>query len=377
MMRVAVNSRLLVPGKMDGIARFTMESFELICKKHPEIDFTFIYDRKPPMLGFGKNCREVSIPPPARHPILWYLWFEHSLRRYLNREKFDLFISPEGWIPPKLKCKSLAVIHDLNFFHHPELLIRSHRNFLLHYFPKYAKRADRIATVSGYSKKDIQDSLKVEEKYIDIVYNGVSGSFKAAEPADFEFIKRKYSEGKDYFVFLGTIHPRKNLKNLLLAFDCFKSLSGGDEKLVVIGNRKWWPNDLEATYQLMSHSKDVIFTSRLEDEEVSSILSASIALTYLPFFEGFGIPILEAFKCETAVITANNTSLPEVGGNAALYAEADDIEAIADHMKQLSQNRVMREELINKGKEQIAKFSWEKTADLLWKSALKCLDHES
>jgi glycosyltransferase involved in cell wall biosynthesis len=375
-MRIAVNSRLLVPGKMDGIARFTVESFDLICKQHPEIDFTFIYDRKPPALTFGKNCREVSIPPPARHPILWYLWFEHSLGRYLNREKFDLFISPEGWVPPNLKCKSLAVIHDLNFFHHPELLIRSHRNFLLHYFPKYAKRADRIATVSEYSKMDIQRTLKVDESQIDVVYNGVSSSFKAFENSDFEAIKAKYSEGKDYFVFLGTIHPRKNLKNLLLAFERFKTINGGDEKLLVIGNRKWWPNDLENAYRSMSHSQDVVFTSRLEDQEVSRILSASIALTYLPFFEGFGIPILEAFKCKTAVITANNTSLPEVGGDAALYADANDIETIADQMKQLRQNTAMREKLIKKGSKQIEKFSWERTADLLWKSALKCLDHE-
>ena len=86
-MRVAVNSRLLVPGKMDGIARFTKESFELICRNHPEVEFTFIYDRQPPNIDFGPNCKSLSLPPPARHPVLWYLWFEHSLRRYLNRRK--------------------------------------------------------------------------------------------------------------------------------------------------------------------------------------------------------------------------------------------------------------------------------------------------
>jgi glycosyltransferase involved in cell wall biosynthesis len=305
------------------------------------------------------------------------LWFERSLKRYVNREGFDLFISPEGWVPPKLKCKSLAVIHDLNFFHFPEHLIRSHRNFLQKFFPKYAKRADRIATVSEYSKQDIERTLKVSENKIDVVYNGVSNTFKAADKKEFESIKAQFSQGKDYFIFLGTIHPRKNLKNLLLAFDQFKESKKGDEKLLVVGNRKWWPNDLESTYRSMKHSDEVIFTSRLSDEEVAKVLSASIALTYLPFFEGFGIPILEAFKCDTAVITANNTSLPEVGGDAVLYAKANDVSEIAEKMMLISTDDELRSALIKKGNERLAQFNWDKTAELLWKSALKCLANGS
>ncbi|MAY84720.1 MAG: glycosyltransferase [Flavobacteriales bacterium] len=376
-MRIAVNSRLLVPGKMDGIARFSLETFKLICANHPEHEFTFIYDRKAPEINFGPNTKNVSISPPARHPILWYIWFEHRLKNYLNKEKFDLFISPEGWVPPKLRMKSLAVIHDLNFFHHPEYLISSHRKFLQKYFPKYAKRADRIATVSEYSKRDIVKTLQVDEHKVDVVYNGVSGSFKLATESEIAEVRNKYTEGEEFFIFIGTIHPRKNLKHLLLAFEQFKDEQSAREKLVVVGNRKWWPQELEDTLQTLRHKDDVVFTSRLEDEEVAKLLSASIALSYLPFFEGFGIPILEAFKCGTAVITASNTSLPEVAGDAALFAKADDVAGIAAQMTKLHQDKGLRNALIEKGKVRLNNYSWDKTADLLWKSALKSISDES
>jgi len=376
-MRIAVNSRLLVPEKMDGIARFTLESFKLICAKHPEHHFTFIYDRRPPEIDFGTNSTKLGLFPPARHPILWYLWFEYRLRRFINKGKFDLFISPEGWIPPKLKCPSLAVIHDLNFFHHPEYLVGSHRKFLLHYFPKYAQRADRVATVSEYSRADISSTLKIDKTQIDVVYDGVSESFNAATDQENLTTKAKYTDGKEFFIFVGTIHPRKNLIHLLKAFDHFKQSNLGTEKLVIVGNRKWWPNELENTLESLAHNSDIIFTSRLADEEVSKLLSASIALTYLPYFEGFGIPILEAFKCKTAVITAQNTSLPEVGGNAALYAGAKDVEAIAKQMYKLANDKELRKELIEKGQSKLEEFSWERTAKLLWESVLKCKSNES
>lgn len=373
-MRIAVNSRLLVPGKMDGIARFTLESFKRICAAHPEVEFTFIYDRRPPNINFGNNTRNVGISPPARHPILWYIWFEHRLKQYLNKQKFDLFISPEGWVPASLKMKSLAVIHDLNFIHQPENLIFSHRSFLRFYFPKYAKRADRIATVSEYSKADIIKSLGIQTDNIDVVYNGVNENFSAISESEKIEIRNEYSEGNEYFIFVGTLHPRKNLEHLFLGFDQFKKQNNAKHKLLIVGNKKWWPESIEEIYSSMEFQKDIIFQGRCEDDILSKLLSASTALTYLPYFEGFGIPILEAFQCHTAVITADNTSLPEVAGDAAIICNARDVKAISSAMKKISANESLRKELILKGIEKVKEYNWQKTSDLLWQSAVRCLD---
>lgn len=372
-MRIAVNSRLLVPHKTDGIARFTLETFKRITKSHPEHHFTFIFDRNFDQFNFGPNSENVSLFPPARHPILWYIWFEHRLKAFLNKGNFDLFVSPEGWVPGALKMPSLAVIHDLNFIHLPENVAPSHRKYLQHYFPKYTERANRIATVSEYSMNDLIATLGVAKENIDVVYNGVNEIFKPSTTDVQNKIKKKYNEGKNYFLFVGTLHPRKNLDHLFLAFDRFKKESGSNTKLLIVGNRKWWPNELEKIFQSLDHKSDIEFLGRIEDEELSEIIASSSALTYIPHFEGFGIPILEAFACETAVITANNTSLPEVAGEAAILCNSKDIDQVAKAMQKIDSDPLYRDELIQLGRLRLQNFNWDLTAGKLWQSMIKTI----
>ncbi|MFT6165356.1 MAG: glycosyltransferase involved in cell wall biosynthesis [Vicingaceae bacterium] len=374
-MKIAVNTRLLVPDKMDGIARFAYETLQLITRAHPEIQFTFIFDRtvEENAFQFPENVTFVTIPPPARHPILWFIWFEISVKRYINQNNFDLFLSPEGWIPPRLNCKSLAVIHDLNFEHHPENIIWSHRKYLLYFFPKFAQRATRIATVSEYSKQDIASTYHIPTTQIDVVYNGANEVFEPTlETKKLEF-KERYTSKNDFFIFIGTIHPRKNLEHLLLAFEEFKTRAASETKLLIVGNKKWWPTELEKTYQSMTYKEDVCFMGRLSDEELSVALSSALALTYLPYFEGFGIPILEAFQTETAVITSNVTSMPEVAADAAILCDPKKVSQIADAMLLIANQSEKRTDLIEKGKLRKQDFSWEKSANLLWNSIEKTL----
>jgi glycosyltransferase involved in cell wall biosynthesis len=304
---------------------------------------------------------------------LWYIWFEISLKKYINNHNFDLFLSPEGWIPPKLNCKSLAVIHDLNFEHNPENIIWSHRKYLLYFFPKFAKRATRIATVSEYSKNDLVKTYNIPATLIDVVYNGANEVFKPALAEEITEFKRKNTSNSNFFIFIGTIHPRKNLEHLLLAFNTFKKRSTTSVKLLIVGNKKWWPNELERTYQSLQFKGEVVFMGRLADRELSIALSGALALTYLPYFEGFGIPILEAFQSETAVITSNVTSMPEVAADAAILCDPENVEDIASAMLLIEKNGTKRDDLIEKGKVRQRYFSWQKSADLLWNSIQKTM----
>lgn len=371
-MRIAVNTRLLVPGKMDGIARFTYESLKLISEKHSEHTFDFIFDRTPPKeFHFPSNVIFHTISPPARHPLLWLIWFEIRLKQFVNKGQYDLFLSPEGWIPPNLNCPSLGVIHDLNFVHHPENIIASHRKYLQIYFPKFAKRASRIATVSEFSKRDICKTYQIAETSIDVVYNGALDSFKPISEEEKKQIQATYSEGSPYFIFIGTLHPRKNLEHLFKAFETFKKTDKADTKLLIVGNRKWWPTGLEKLYQKMSAKNSVVFCGRQSDQQLSKLLAAADCLTYLPYFEGFGIPILEAFQSGTAVITSNVSSMPEIAKGAALLCDPKNEKEIANSMKQIVEKPELKSDLIEKGLERAQDFSWKKTADLLWKSMLK------
>jgi glycosyltransferase involved in cell wall biosynthesis len=358
---------------MDGIGRFTYEVIQKTSVAHPEVQFTLIFDRKVDSFSFNSNVKAVVIPPQARHPILWKLWFEFKLKSFINKNKFDLFLSPEGWVPPKLNCPSLAVIHDLNFIHQPENIIKSHINFLIKYFPKYVHRANRIATVSDFSKNDIIKNFNVSSDCIDVVYNGVSEVFKPIEKSEQIIIKEKYSNGSDFFVFVGTLHPRKNLYNLFKAFNQFKKLQKSDIKLLVVGNRKWWPKNLDDLFSSLEFKEDIIFLGRLNDEKLSKLIASSIALTYVPFFEGFGIPILEAFNCHTPVITSNVSSMPEVAADAALICDPNNFEEIANCMIKIAEDPSLAESLTLKGIERCKNFSWDKTAKLLWESILKTI----
>lgn len=364
-MKIAVNTRLLVPKNLDGIGRFTLETLSRLAKMRPEDEFTFIFDRTPPQeFSFPSNVKLHSLSPPARHPILWIIWFEYRLKSFLNSNHFELFISPEGWVPPNLKMPSYSVIHDLNFVHLPENIKWSHRYFLNHFFPKYAKRADRLGTVSEYSKKDIHETYGVDLNKIDVLYNGAVTHFKALSEDEKQAVKKKYQFEKDYFIFIGTIHPRKNLDHLLLAFKKYKD-EGGTLDLVIVGNRKWWTKELESIISSFSNQNSLKFLGRKTDHELAELLGASKALTYLPYFEGFGIPLLEAMYAETAIISSNTTSLPEIAGKAALLASPKDVDTISQHLFTIERNDTIRTDLINKGREQKEKFSWDKSAHLL------------
>ena len=155
-MKIVINVRFLIKDQLEGIGVFTNETLSRLTKKHPEHQFYFVFDRKAhPDFSFSGNIIPVVALPPARHPLLWCIWFQISLKFVLRRIKPDIFVSMDGFLPLASKIKKLAVIHDIAFEHYPKDIPFSVRKYYLHYFPKFAKKADRIATVSEYSKNDI------------------------------------------------------------------------------------------------------------------------------------------------------------------------------------------------------------------------------
>jgi glycosyltransferase involved in cell wall biosynthesis len=368
-MNIAVNTRLLLDKKLDGIGWFSYETLKIITEKHQEHTFYFIFDRLySEKFIFSKNVIPIVVPPPTRHPILWIIWLKISVPRILKKLKVDFFLSPDGFVPFKLKIPSLTVIHDINFVHNPEDLPFFTRNFYNKYFPIFANNTTRIATVSEYSKQDIIDKYEINPDKIDVVFNG---SNKIYIPVDEDIkskTKQKYTNNNDYFIFIGSIHPRKNVKRLILAFNEFKKASNLPHKLVIVGAQFFKNSDLLKTYETLDFKEDIIFTGRLETEELHNVLASAMAMAFVPYFEGFGIPILEAMYCDVPVISSNVTSMPEVAGDAALYINPMNINEISDALNKIATDENLRNSLIEKGKIQRQKFSWEKTAEKLWNS---------
>ena len=374
MLKIAVNTRLLLKNKMDGIGQFTYESFKHITTKYPQHEFVFIFDRQPHRDFINqKNVSYKVLAPQTRHIILIKIWHQISLHKLLKKLNADIFVGTDGIIPLKTNTKTLSVIHDLNFEHHPEHLPNTVRKFYCKYFPLFAKKTNRIATVSEYSKSDIVKTYGINSNKIDVVYNGANKNFKPISEEEQTLIKDKYTQGAPFFLFIGTLHPRKNLINLFKAFDKFKKESDSDYKLLVVGKKMWWTNEIENTYNNLNYKNDIIFVGRIPENDLYKITASAYALTYTPVFEGFGIPLVEAMSCGVPVITSNVTSMPEVIENAGILVNPNSVDDISNAMQRISAENKLRQELSEKSLIQAKKFSWERTGDLLWESILKTI----
>jgi glycosyltransferase involved in cell wall biosynthesis len=374
-MRIAVNTRLLLKDKLEGIGWYTYETLIRIVKAHPEHEFYFLFDRPYHQeFIFASNVHAVLVSPPTRHPILWYAWFELRLPKILRKLHIDLFLSPDGFLSLRSNIPSIAVIHDINFEHHPKDLKKSHRLFYRHFFRKYAHKAKRIVTVSEYSKNDIANLYSVSKNKIDVSLNGVNPNFHPIGTSQQIEVKNQYSNGHDYFLFVGALHPRKNIKRMLQAFDVFKEETKSTNKLLIVGAKMWWNAELKSSFENLNHKADIIFTGRKSVAELQLLYASAQAFCFVPYFEGFGIPILEAMKCGCPVITSNCTAMPEVAGDSALLVDPYKVASIAAAFIKLETDSYLRAELSEKGLIHSQNFSWNTTANTLWDSIKKVLD---
>jgi glycosyltransferase involved in cell wall biosynthesis len=373
-MRIAVNTRLLLKGKLEGIGWFTYQTLERMVKNHPEHEFIFFFDRPyDESFVFASNVTPVVVAPQARHPILFYLWFEWSIPFMLKKYKADVFLSTDGYLSLKTKVPTCLVIHDLAFEHYPDHVIRSHRMYWRYFSPKFARRADRLVTVSTFSKEDIVKRYRIEPSKIDIVYNGAHDKYKPLDWKEREEVKAKYADGCEYFVFAGALHPRKNILNLLKAFVIFKKRQRSDMKLVIVGRFAWKYEEVLDMKENMPFKDDVKWVGYMEVEELSKVIGGAYALAYPSLFEGFGIPILEALQCNVPAIVSNTSSMPEVGGNAALLVDPLDTDDIANKMQLIYKDEALRAKLIADAPNQVKKFDWNKSAEQLWDAVMKCI----
>lgn len=367
-MIIAVNTRLLLSGKLEGIGWFTYETLKRITSQHKEHQFIFIFDRKySEEFIFSDNIKPVIAFPQSRHPVLWYMFFDWGIPLLLKKHKADLFFSPDGWLSLRTNVKSVPVIHDLNFFHFPEFIPWHVQKYYNYFFPRFIKKSERIATVSQFTKNDIHTRFNFSQDKIDVVYNGANQALAPISAEEQNKTREKYSKNCPYFLFVGLIHPRKNLENLIRAFDEFKKSNGGNIKLLVVGSDKYWYSEVDEALKNCTFKDEIIFTGRLETNELLKVVASALSMVYVSHFEGFGIPILEAMYCDVPVITSAVSSMPEVGGDAAIYANPQSVDSIKNALVKIC-DADLRKSLIEKGRLQREKFSWDKTADLLWKS---------
>lgn len=373
-MRIAVNARFLAATPLEGYGYFTREVFLRMAVDHSEHQFLFLFDRPVPTdIIFPPNVSVIVVKPSARHAVSFRWWFDVKVPLALRKYKANVFVSPDGFCSLTTKLPQVLVVHDLAFLHHPSFVSLHHRLFYKMHTGMFLRKAKVVATVSEFSKQDIINNYRIPAEKIINVSSAAKKVFTPLEWEDKEAVKQQYAAGYDYFVFVGGIHPRKNLLNLLKAFSIFKKWQKTNMKLLVVGRKGWLYHDTLEKLKTYKYRDEVILLDYLPEEELARIVASAYALVYPSFFEGFGVPIVEAMQCHVPVITSQRSSMLEIGGDAALYADPDDPKQIASHMQMLFKNEKLREQLIEKGISRAALFSWKQTSEKMWKAIEQAL----
>jgi len=377
-MIIAINARTLKKIPHDGIGWFTLEVVRGMAGNHPEHHFVLICDRKYPEAPVAApNVEYITIPLRTRHPVLWLVWHEFLLPQVLRRIKADIFVAPDGIIPLRTDTPCLPVIHDLNHEHRPKDIPFSERIFYRHFFPLYARKAIRVATVSHFSAEDISATYGTAPSVIDVVNNGVAGIFSPSSKEEVAEAKREFTGGRPYFLFVSNFSPRKNVETLIKAYELFRDNTSHNHVLLLAGKRLYLTRGLDKVLEASRYDSDIIFTGSVSRELLKKLYGGATALTFVPWFEGFGIPVVEAQRCGTPCILSLTSSLPEVSGGAALCAGPADAGAIAEAMARLVTDEALHRRLSIEGIANSARYTWENTAKELWNSIMKATGHNS
>ncbi|WP_035566699.1 glycosyltransferase family 4 protein [Hymenobacter sp. IS2118] len=373
-MHIAVNTRFLLPGdQLEGIGRFTYETLRRLVALHPEVTFHFLFDRSyDARYVLGPNVVPHVLFPPARHPLLYIAWFEGAVARWLARHRPAAFLSPDGFTTLRTRVPRVTVIHDLAFEHFPLDVGLLQRKYYHWFMPRFARVSARVVAVSEATKADIVQTYGLVPAKISVAYNAPADLFQPQPEAGQREIRRRFSHGQPYFLFVGALQPRKNLGHLLRAFDQFKTAGGvaaANAQLLIVGRKAWKAGPILTAYQRMAHKTAVHFTGRVVDADLAGLYAAARATVYVPYFEGFGIPIVEGQASGSAVLTSNLSSMPEVAGaGGALLVDPNDVASIAAGLTKLWDDADLRRQLIAQGHENLRRFSWARSADVLWEA---------
>lgn len=298
---------------------------------------------------------------PQRMITAWWLAVRYPYLENITDE-CDVYQISEICQQPTKK-KTVAFIHDLTTLHFPNYHLAKNK-ILYHFrFKNIKKYADAVLTNSEHTKKDIIKHLGIPGNKIHVTYFGAHKRFRPiGDTLKIQEILAKYSIDSPYICYVGTIEPRKNLINLLHAFKSLKDKKKIPHKLVLVGKDGWFFEEIYKTIGQLELENEVIRTGFTPDEDIPYLLNGCDTFIYPSFYEGFGLPVLEALSCGVPTITSNNSSLPEVGGDAVKYVNPEDTIDIENKLLEFLHSESERDKYSALALKQAEKFSWKKCA---------------
>ncbi|SMC09482.1 glycosyltransferase family 4 protein [Nitratiruptor tergarcus] len=285
----------------------------------------------------------------------------------LFKEKPDIFIQPNYIsFPTFFDIPTITFIHDLSHIRYKEYHPKERMEYFEKYLPKSIEKSTKIVTISEFTKQELINLNLCDEEKIEVIYNGIDPKFRPTTQSEFVSVAQKHNlQYQNYFLFVGTLEPRKNLRNLLAAYLQYLKTTNHPTPLVLAGGIGWRSEHFDDLLQKASNSGYVKRLGYVSEEELIALYGGAKAFIFPSFYEGFGLPPLEAMACGTPVIASNSSSIPEVIGDAGLLIDPHDTKQIRQALHQMDEDTVLRKELAVKGLIRAKQFSWESAAQKL------------
>jgi glycosyltransferase involved in cell wall biosynthesis len=345
--------------------QFLEQVLKRIAAKHPEHSFILIGDKEFEMQGL----KTIKSYPIKNHPIVWKWWCNLKLPALLKKNKADVLVSLNHAYPINVKLPQCLFVPDFDYIQKAVFFKKPYFSFLQKNMHNCLQKADSIATVSSFSKKQMAGAYPDVAGKLNEVCSAADEVVLITQE-DKQTIKEKYTEGKEYFVYTGLINEHHTLVILLKAFSIFKQRQKSNMKLVLINKPdKPFLSKLDS----YKYRYDVVIAAAMDEEEEMKILSAAYAMVYPSQYDGFALPVLQAMKCGVPVITNGESALQEFAGDAALYAASKNQQEIAEQLMRIYKDENLRNKLIAAGEERSKNYSWDKTAEQFWQCIAKAM----
>lgn len=352
-------SRAAVPQRT-GTENYSLYLIRALLGEGREHRFRLYFNHPPAEALFERSERvEWRVMPLSR------LWTHLRLAWEVIVHPPDVLYVPAHVIPLLHPRCCVATVHDLGYLHYPQAHTRRARWYLDWSTRWNARVAQRVIVDSEATRRDLEAHYGVERAKLVLAYPaGAEGFAPVKDAAALDAARNKYATGQHYFLYVGTLHPRKNLTTLLHAFDTLirEKRIGEEVKLVLAGKPGWLYDEILALARADRLRERVVLLGYVAPQDLPALLSGALAFVLPSWYEGFGLPILEAMACETPVICSNVSSLPEVAGDAALLVDPRDVHGWADAMQRFAQDEVLRQTLIERGRERARHFTWQRCA---------------
>lgn len=363
-MKIAINT-LAMKSFKHGMGRYTGSLVNALLKIDTRNQYLLYVSNLNAKYFEVKDNSQVKLKFVTSNRALRLLWEQTFLPWDLRKEKVDIFFGPAFTVPLFRTCKQVVAILDLTWFKHREKHIWIKQLYFRTLMPLSVRQTEKVIVISKSTKKDLVEILKVPGDKIAVTYLGASSAFRVVEDQkELSGIRTKYNLPRQFILFIGVLEPRKNIPGLIKAFsrlkkDCYLSC-----KLVIGGGRSYgWKNkEIFQVIEDLGLDKEIILTDFIPEKDLPALYNLADLFVLPSFYEGFGLPILEAQACGCPVITSNISSMPEVGGDAALFVDPDDIKELAEAMRKILTGDKLKAEMIKKGFENLKRFSWEKAA---------------